>query len=144
MFEAYRVLKPFDWHGWGFAPKDACVCGEASGSSDCEDCTGIVGSGCKACPPDACRCPCHILPERYAGEIWIVEEGNPRKEGMLERRYAVGDASLPPIDELMKDPKIARLTEFPSDKIMAIVHKKNASRASRIKREKLPVGVSRV
>ena len=144
MYEAYRVLKPFDWRGWGYAPKDYCECGAASESSDCEGCTGKVGSGCEACPPDACRCPCNIQPERYGGDIWVVEEGNPRKDIMLANRYAIGDASLPPIDELMNDPDIAKLTEFPSKKILESVKKKNLARANRIKRDRTPVGVTRV
>ena len=63
-----------------------------------------MGSGCIACPPEACRCPCHIEPERYGGEIWIVEAGHPRKDIMLANRYATGDPSLSSIDMLMEDP----------------------------------------
>ncbi|MDD4984182.1 MAG: hypothetical protein PHQ43_00135 [Dehalococcoidales bacterium] len=52
-------------------------------------------------------------PETFAGDIWIVEAGNPRKEAMLMQKFASGDASIPSIDELLKDEKYLRLTEEP-------------------------------
>ncbi len=143
-YEAYRVRKPFDWRGWGFAPKDYCKCGATSGTEDCEGCTGEVGSGCIACPPEACRCPCHIEPERYGGDIWIVEPGHPRKEMMLASRYAIYDASIPPIDELMKLEEYSRLIEPPSRAIQDVIGKKRVTRSKRIKRDEMPVGISRV
>ena len=143
-YEAYRVRKQFDWRGWGFAPLDSCKCGETSGSEDCEGCTGEVGSGCIACPPEACRCACHIIPERFGGEVWIVEDGHPRKELMLAQRYAIYDATLPDIDTLMRDPHIRKLIEPPDPAAIAAVEKKNKARASRIKREKTPAGIQRV
>lgn len=143
-YEAYRVRKPFDWRGWGFAPKDSCKCGEASGSSDCEGCTNIVGSGCISCPPEACRCACHIEPERYGGDIWIVEDGHPRKEMMLINRYAIGDPSLPSIDILMEDPEILKLIEPPNRESMETISRKRKVRSQRIKRDKRPAGIQRV
>ena len=79
--EAYRVLKPFQWRGWEFAPKSK-----------------------SAGRPKA----------NYAGDIWLVEAGHPRKVTMLENRFAVGDASIPAIDELMKQSQFKRLISMPA------------------------------
>ena len=82
MYEAYRVLKPFQWRGWSFAPRDTV---EPEGN-----------------------------PKTWAGDIWIVEAGHPRKETMLSNRFATGDAGLPSVDELLKDPNYARLVGAPT------------------------------
>lgn len=118
MYEAYRVRRRFQWRGWEYAPGGQCECSkqvdnEGKGSCEAFGCTGEVGTGCEACYMDRCRCACNIPPERYGGEIWIVESGNPRKEMILRQRFAVGDVSIPPVDELLKDEKYSRLLEHP-------------------------------
>lgn len=110
-FEAYRVLKRFEWRGWEYAPAHACKC-------DCPGCSLQVGSSCKACPPKSiCRCACNIPRESYGGDIWLVEEGHPVKNTMLAHRFAVGDSSIAPIDELLKLPCYRRLTMRPGEGI---------------------------
>ena len=50
--------------------------------------------------------------ELHGGSIWIVEAGHPRKEAMLDRRmgyYAMGDATIPDVEELLKQDKYKRL-----------------------------------
>lgn len=125
--EAYRVLKRFQWRGWEFAPSGGCECsaqmhaaarvvdGKAVEGNACVEngCTGEVGTGCTACPPEACRCACNIPAETYGGEIWLVEDGHPRKEHMLANRFAVYDDSIPPTDELLKDTQFSRLIQQP-------------------------------
>ena len=117
MYEAYRVFKRFQWRGWEYAPEGRCQCSTQAnpdGNACVENgCKKKAGSGCTACPPEACRCACNIPVATYAGDIWPVEAGHPRKEHMLANRFATYDDSLPPIDELMKDEKISRLVKLP-------------------------------
>lgn len=116
MFEAYRVKRKFQWDGWIYAPHvnrgipGRCNC-------DCADhspCTSQVGTGC-GCAGTICHCDCGIPAHLYAGDIWIVMAGHPRKENMLLIRMAVPDPSIPHIDELLSDPKFKRLTGLPED-----------------------------
>ncbi len=93
-FEAYRVKKPFRWRGWHYGPK------HTTNSINLD--TGQL---------EDCDCPF------YAGDIWIVEAGHPRKETMLQVRTCVGDASLPSIDELMAKPEFKRLINEPGQGI---------------------------
>lgn len=119
MFAAYRVHKRFQWRGWEYAPQGQCECSSHAnpdGNACIENgCPGEVGTGCRACPPEACRCACNIPSRTYAGDIWVVEEGHPRKDYMLASRFATYDDSLPPIDELMKDENISRLVRLPRE-----------------------------
>ena len=106
-YEVYRVRKRFDWRGWQYGPSPGrCGC-------DCfvkgTHCTGQVGSGCEQCAPSSCQCSCGIPVDRYAGDIWIVEERHPRKDLMLLRRFASGDGSLPSIDDLLEQEEYSRL-----------------------------------
>ena len=128
MYEAYRVLKPFDWRGWRYAPKDSCKCG-------CEDCTEQAGTGCEACPPGLCNCACNIPKEIYAGDIWFVESGHPRKETMLEHRKAVYDDSIGDVETLLKKPIYSRLLQQPGEP---------APRRSRKKPKPALVGTERI
>lgn len=91
-FEVYRVRKPFRWRGWHFGPTHT----QNSVSPE----TGRM---------EPCNCG------EYAGDIWLVESGHPRKEAMLTQRFVVGDASLPSADELLKETRFARLTSEPSE-----------------------------
>lgn len=104
-YEAYRVRRRFGWGGWEYGPKEkGCSCG-------CEECTGAAGIGCESCSPE---CICNIPPERYGGDIWIVEAGRPNKESLLERHFATGDASIPAVDELLKNEQYSRLLSPPT------------------------------
>lgn len=131
-YEAYRVKKRFQWRGWEFAPPGKCECstqmhaaarvddrGKLVDGNACIEngCTGKVGTGCKACPPEACRCACNIPKETYAGDTWIVEDGHPRKEHMLLNRFAVYDDSLDPVEELMKQEKFSQLVNEPETRV---------------------------
>lgn len=103
--EAYRVRRRFGWRGWQYAPSGACACQcNLSGNGTC---TGEVAKGC-ACE-DAATCACGIAQQEYAGDIWIVEAGHPRKDIMLANRFAVGDASIQAVDKLLEDERYSRL-----------------------------------
>jgi len=47
------------------------------------------------------------------GDVWLVEAGHPRKETLLEQRFATGDAGIPPVDDLLKDKKYQELLRVP-------------------------------
>lgn len=118
MYEAYRVRRRFQWRGWEYAPSGPCQCSQeenAEGRGDCKDlgCTGEVGTGCKACYMERCRCACNIPVERYGGDVWIVEEGHPRKDMILGQRLAIKDVTLSPADELVKEEQYSRLLSHP-------------------------------
>jgi len=135
-YEAYRVRKRFGWGGWEFAPAGDCQCSQEA-NSPCQEsgCAGQVGTGCKACPPEVCRCACNIPIERYGGDVWIVQAGHPRKDIMLANRFAVGDASLPPVEELLKQIEFQRLLQPP---------KITPSKSPKITRKASPAGIVRV
>ena len=106
MFVAYRVRKAFGWNGWRYAPPDReCGCG-------CKDCSQKLTSSCR-CKNNGCGCSCTTDRKLFAGDIWIVQEGHPRLEAMLSARFAIPDASIPSIDELLKQKKYRKLTMFP-------------------------------
>lgn len=106
--EAYRVVRSFQWDGWKFAPGGKCRC---TCSADPHlGCPGLVGEGC-ACATTACHCDCGIDPKQYGGEVWLVAPGNPRKLTMLDHRFAIGDASLPAVGELLAKPEYKRLLQ---------------------------------
>lgn len=114
MFEAYRVRKPFMWNGYQYTPEGACKCGCAVANSHgvMLQCTNSYATECQPCRDSNCKCQCTITKELHGGSIWIVEAGHPRKEAMLEKRlgyFACGDASIPNIDELLKEDRYKRL-----------------------------------
>ncbi len=130
-FEAYRVAKRFQWRGWEFAPapNKACDCG-------CPACNGQVGTAC-VCRHSSCRCDCGIPASLYGGDIWLVEEGHPRKAAMLGGRFAFADASIPTVEDLLKEERFLRLTESPSENALRKAQKEIA--ASDPHRERQPV-----
>lgn len=85
------------------------------------DCSHEAGATCK-CRDTACQCACGIPRKTYAGDIWIVEAGHPRKEMMLAQRFATGDASLPSVDELMQEERYKRLI-VPPEQVVAETRK---------------------
>ena len=109
MYEAFRVLRKFQWRGNVYAPPGfcKCECNQDEARRTLNHCSGRVATACQC--PDAAYCSCSIPQERYGGDIWIVENGNPRKEYILQQRFAVYDISIPPGDELVKNPAFQRL-----------------------------------
>ena len=115
MYEAYRVLKQFQWRGWIYAPNPggACECDCLAFKGDPDDpvqafpdCKGKVASLC-LCRETVCRCSCGIPDTRYAGDIWIVEAGHDRKDMQLGQRKVVGDASIPSVEDLLAQDEYA-------------------------------------
>ncbi len=90
MYEVYRVVKPFRWGGWHYGPRHV----KASVNPE----TG---------EQEACAC------QEYAGDIWFILAGHPRKDAMLAQRFAVYDASIPAAEELLKEPQFKRLLSLP-------------------------------
>ena len=108
MYRAFRVHKRFQWGGWEYATPGACNCG-------CERCSGEVGTGC-GCRNTSCRCSCGIPSATYGGDIWVVPEGHPRLEVMLANRFATYDASIPIVDDLLKEDRFSRLLAPPVER----------------------------
>ena len=106
-YEVYRVRRQFGWNGWTYAPSGVCRCVQTHLDGDGfpdGSCVGHVGVGCTCA--DAADCGCGIPADQYAGDIWLVEAGHPRKEFMVDRMIAsnvkaVYDAGLPTADELL-------------------------------------------
>ena len=113
MYEAFRVLRTFQWRGKIYSPpgRCGCECSQSDERQSINHCTGMVATGCKC--PDAGYCGCRIKPEDYGGDIWVVEAGNPRKQYILNNRFAIYDASLPSGDELARMPAFAHLIQDP-------------------------------
>ena len=104
--EAYRVTKSFQWDGWVLAPGGRCRC--SCVSDPATGCKGYVGEAC-GCKATTCHCDCGIDPGQYGGDVWLVVPGHPRKEAMLNNRFARGDASLPAVSELLGQEEYRRL-----------------------------------
>lgn len=85
MFEAYKVMVPFQWGNDHMAPGDSVMIRQGED----ENGKGIyVGET---------RCCCGKLTEEcpnFVGDVWVVEAGHPRKEAMLAVRSAIYDSSL--------------------------------------------------
>ena len=116
--EAYRVVAPFGWNGWNFAPATPCVCVcDDSADSGAEKCAKKPGASCPCKRGGGCHCVCTINRDTFAGDIWLVEEGHPRKGAMLGQlggvRLAIYDAALPAVDDLAKQPQYKRLLRPP-------------------------------
>jgi hypothetical protein len=110
--ENYRVRKNFQWDGWIYAPQGpdgVCKCGCGAG----RDCTGVVATDC-GCHDTACHCDCGIRSHLYGGDVWFVDEGNPRKEMMLNRRYATYDSSLAPSQSMLEQSEYKKLLSPPT------------------------------
>ena len=93
MNEAYRVRRPFRWRGWHYGPIHT--------TNSVNDLGQL----------EKCDCPF------YAGDIWIVEAGHPRKEMMLATRAVIGDASLLSVDDLLAKPEYKRLLTEPGQAV---------------------------
>lgn len=105
--EVYRVRRNFSWDGWVLAPKGPdgecyCDCGPE------RRCKGLVATGC-VCHDTSCHCDCGIREDQYGGDVWIVDDGHDRKEFILNRRFAIYDAGLPAVDEMLKEDEYKRL-----------------------------------
>ena len=68
-------------------------------------CTGIVATNCECTDNGYCGHSqggrCGIKPHTYAGDVWIVREGDIRKDHILFQRFVIYDAALGSADELM-------------------------------------------
>jgi len=104
MYEVYRVVKQFQWNGFVYGPEGTCGC-------DCSEikCTNTHGTGCVYCQRNPCKCGCTVNEYNYAGNIWIVNAGHPRKDMIIRSRLVIGDATLPSIDKLMAQEKYTKL-----------------------------------
>jgi len=113
MYEAYRVLRTFQWRGRVYSPpgKCGCECAQTSSQLDVNHCTGVVATACTC--PDAGYCGCRIKPQNYGGDVWVVEAGNPRKSHILNQRFVIYDSSLPSGDELASNPVFIHLIQDP-------------------------------
>ncbi len=150
MYESYRVRRRFQWRGWELAPKNSCDCGCGHEIAD-EDghlilgpiptCTGETAVGCQ-CRETICRCTCGIPRATYGGDIWIVEAGHPRKDMMLGQRFALGDASLPTVDEFLEKEEYQRLLSPPMESVKAKVIEESATSTGHKRR--ISAGVQRI
>jgi hypothetical protein len=108
MFEAYRVNKRFAWDGWILAP----VAG--THTSTFEEIEGLTPSEQAAnFKQQGCWDERAVNPELYGGDIWIVPAGHPRKDAILSRNKARGDASIASPDDLLNDDQYKRLLAPP-------------------------------
>jgi len=97
MYETFRVIHPFRWRGWHYGPGQhiAEVVDQSTGQ------------------PAACDC------DFYGGDIWVVEEGHPRKAWALEQRKVRYELGLRPTKYATDDewiaatPNLKRLTMPP-------------------------------
>ncbi len=113
-YVAYRVLKPFQWNGWRYAPAGECNC--PCRQHPASGCVGQAGMGCAACKGGTCGCnACDVAREQYGGDIWFAREGDERSlEWALGRRYVARDNSgLPPASEMLNKAEFKRLLEPP-------------------------------
>ena len=106
--EVYRVRRKFQWNVWVFSVDGPCACSKNPGSSavstrisqadnnkgqydsnPCLDITHCTGQNATACTcADAGYCgmgggggSCSIPPYMYDGDIWFVNEADPRFGG---------------------------------------------------------------
>ena len=115
-YRGMRVVRPFKWGGWNYAPKGSCNCdcGTPRNTVSTEPdyrgnvlvgtrevsvqitgpvphCTKREGTGCE-CNVTVCSCTCGLPHESFAGDIWVVDIGTEmeRQEG---RVYALVEIS---------------------------------------------------
>lgn len=113
MYLSFRVVKPFTWDGWHFAPnadkRCSCTCVNGQGLSRGHECSRIPGSAC-ICADVECNCICGRTPVTFGGDVWIVPEKHPRLDAMVRNRFVAYDSSLPDGDVLVKDEQYLKLT----------------------------------
>lgn len=109
-YRAFRVMRPFKWNGWHYAPRDGCKCdcskpvmghiGDGTLNSPVQeqpvdgpipDCTRQPGTECR-CRETVCECSCGMPAATFAGDLWIVDVQTQleRQEG---RVYALVEIS---------------------------------------------------
>ncbi len=126
--ESFRVRRKFQWSGFVYAKPGRCQCSLNPGSekvsrqqvmtgdsaglrtveammdknpcADLNHCNGITGTECKC--GDAGYCTCSIKPWMYGGDVWLVNEGDPKKIWILNRRFVIYESGLPTGDELLE------------------------------------------
>ena len=131
-YEVYRVRRSFQWNAFVYAPEGVCECSADSGSqlvteridpaaqvsasgtwdsNPCADpavCKGYSGGGCTCgdsgyCGRNGGQGACGIKDYMYGGPLWLVEEGDLRKEHIIARRFVVYDPTVKTADELLKE-----------------------------------------
>lgn len=124
-YEVYKVRRKFQWNVWVYSPPGVCDCSSNFGSESVSTrytpsgeqetgqfdknpcynnptyCKGMVATECTC--NDAGYCSCSIKPWMYAGNLWFVNEGDPRKEHILARRFAIYDPTLKAAEEYLKE-----------------------------------------
>lgn len=104
MYECYQVLQPFKWRGWHYGPAGRHIKNEVDQESG-----------------EKVECDC----DHFAGSIFVVEEGHPRKGWALsERKVRVSLGMRPPEyatdDEWVEaDLTLKRLTQPPGELVGA-------------------------
>ena len=131
MYETYRVIRQFQWNGFIYGPEGKCKC-----PCDLNTCSHKNGTGCESCQLINCECSCTVNEYNFAGSIWVVEAGHPRKDLMIGQRFVVGDASISPIDELLNEEKYSRLVKHPTE----IFEQTSVVKQNLKSRKKTPVG----
>ena len=138
-YEAYRVRRSFQWNAFVYAPEGVCECSSNEGSqivteriapgttqnasgtwdsnpcSDTSICKGYSGAGCECgdsgyCGRNGGMGSCGIKDFMYGGPIWLVEEGDLRKEHIINRRLVVYDPTLKPAATYLKEERYKILT----------------------------------
>lgn len=122
MIQQFRVLRRFQWGGKEYAPKGQCACSTDISRNQIRreliddeivertqtytgyaGCTKKSASGCTCSGSERCGRTgggaCGINPEDYGGDIWRVDENHPRKQFMLQRKFATYDIALETIPE---------------------------------------------
>ena len=114
MFESYRVNRRFVWDGWIYAPK------AGTNSSTFDKPVGLTPTEtAESYKQQGCWDERSVPPERYAGDVWIVEAGHPNKDAILTRKKVRGDASISSVDDLLADDKFKRLLAPPPQVVRA-------------------------
>lgn len=108
MLETYRVRRQFQWKGYIYDRAGRCTCACVSNNKE-DECAHKNGGNCVYCQTTGCKCSCTVNDYAFAGDIWMVDAGHPRKEAMIRAGFVYGDASIPSADELIKDSNYSRL-----------------------------------
>ena len=122
-YSAFRVRRRFQFNEWIHALPGKCECSLGETVASQAACNLTVGL-CKGSTATGCECPdykycgdggyggaCGIKPHQYAGNIFIIQSGNPKLEYLLKRHFIVYDAAIPSVDELLRHPKYQALVD---------------------------------
>lgn len=128
-FRGLRVLRPFTWMGWNFAPKDGCRCTcskerlvtvrvpkyNRAGAlisiatepqmipGPVSNCTHQPGTAC-ACNETVCDCPCGMPVNNFGGDVWVVDIAH-QLEAKEGRVYAMVELSRFAVPDVVANQK---------------------------------------